>query len=356
MSFSSGRKDMIQKKEEHVPMGTPYERAIRYREYEEQLLRLNTVLRVDHHMRTPYSIHMSYPTARSLYTLRVYVIRQGLLLSKDFFGEHMIFKMNSRIQEETGARDGDIIIEALPFTDSHYPSIYKTLQNLEIGHLLYNIGIVAKLYESSYSVDNRHSGFVLLRQEKKEKDHTNDPGKLEKFWRQAEVRSSGKYYGGLMNFDADHETYRYIPKGPEGIAAVSFGCIPPDTVKTLLFVNNGQAYVNEAYQLTCSYHELTQEYSYVNFRTQSQIYLILCKAPVNCDNYTEVIQYMGLLAQEICIENAGPMVYNRPVKQVMQTFWRPILQQNIALGEYIPFYGVLTGKDSVPCACYKRVV
>lgn len=357
LNFSSGRHDMTQKKEEYLNIGIISGMEIEYQEYEDEILRLNTVLRVDHHMRTPYTIHMSYPTARSLYTIRLYIISQGLLLSKDFFGENIVFKMNSEIWKEIGARDGDIVIQALPFTDSHYPSIYKTLQNLEIGHLLYNIGVVAKIYESRYSVDNAYPGFVLLRQEKKEKKHLCDKREWETFWRKAELRSSGKYYGGLINFDADHENYRYIPRKSERIDSVLFHDIPPEAVETLVLLNNGEAYVNQQQGLVCSYQQLTKEYSYVNFRTQSQIYLILCKSPAGIsENYADTVQYMGMLAQEVCIENAHPMVYNRPIKQVKQSFWKPVLQQTTVFDGYIPFYGVITGKDSVEYPLYKKIV
>lgn len=63
-----------------------------------------------------------------------------------------------------------------------------------------------------------------------------------------------------------------------------------------------------------------------------------------------------MLAQEVCIENAYPIVYNRPIKQVMQNFWKPVLRQTTAFDTYIPFYGVITGKDSVEYPLYKKIV
>lgn len=80
-------------KEEYLNIGIISGMEIEYQEYEDEILRLNTVLRVDHNMWTPYTIHMSYPTARSLYMLRTYIVREGLLLSKDFFGENRVFEM-----------------------------------------------------------------------------------------------------------------------------------------------------------------------------------------------------------------------------------------------------------------------
>lgn len=35
------------------------------------------------------------------------------------------------------------------------------------------------------------------------------------------------------------------------------------------------------------------------------------------------------------------------IKQMNHSFWKPILDQNTELNNYIPFYGVITGKDSI---------
>lgn len=73
-------------------------------------------------------------------------------------------------------------------------------------------------------------------------------------------------------------------------------------------------------------------------------------------NYAELIQYMGFLAQEICINNSITGIYNRPVKQMNLKFWNKVIKQNAEFKDFIPFYGVLTGRESVLYAKYKRVL
>ena len=41
--------------------------------YESNILKLNTVIRTANSAITPYNIHMSYPSARSLYTIKDYL-------------------------------------------------------------------------------------------------------------------------------------------------------------------------------------------------------------------------------------------------------------------------------------------
>lgn len=308
-------------------------------------------------MRTPYSIHMSYPSARSLYTLRMYIAREHSLLTKDFFDNNVLIRISPESWENVSIKEGDIIIETLPFQDKHYPYLFKTLQNLEAGHLLYNISYLAKLYGYKYTVDNGYPTFLILRQILKGSSSLSFRDKLNDFWQQAKLRTSGKYYGGLINFDADYQKYRYEIGCASYQTTLQFQSNPANNVIALPFINTGNAYVNEKYGLTCSYYALSKEYRYVNFRTQTQIYLIPCKTPTaNCLNYADVIQYMGMLAQEICINNAQSKVYNRPIKQIAHTFWKPILLQRQDLNAYIPFYGVITGKDSIPNAVYRQMV
>lgn len=346
-----------QSEDEHMLLGEESMVEIAHSEYEDEILRLNTVLRVDDYKRTPYSIHMSYPTARALYTIQLYMVKQDYLIYKNRWGQDRAMAWFEDARCRLQPKEGDILIELLPFTDDHYPCIYKTLQNLEVGHLLYNIGLLAEQYGCSYLVDNSFPNVALLRQERIAREQARDPERIVRFWKQAILRSSGKYYGGLINFDSDHEMYRYIPKEINRMHAVQFYNEPKELVKTVLLTNDGNAYVNEEYKISCDYVTLTKEYRYVNFRTQSQLLLIMMKWPEQWyENYADLIQYIGMVAQEICIENSQKDVYNRPIKQVLHPFWGPILKQCSSLQDYIPFYGVITGKDSVCQSPYQQIV
>lgn len=345
--YSCGKKSTKQEEEKRVVLGQEIMFEIRTNEYEDNILLLNTVLRVDDYLRTPYSIHMSYPTARSLYTIRLYIMKQGHYITADFWGERHTINPSVEFMQKAGACEGDILIETLSFEDEHYPYIYKTLQNLEVGHLLYNIGFMAEEYGLKYNVNNTFSNTLLLCKEKKNSNNQTDRGNIEKFWERAKMRSSGKYYGGLINFEMNHEDYRYFPYKMDKMQSIFFGSSIENLVKKILFINNGEEYINDEYHLSCSYESLMKEYHYVNFRTQSQFFLIMVKWPQDeVKNYADIIQYIGMLAQEICIENARESIFNRPVKQINQFFWSEVMKQNNLLYNYIPFYGVITGKES----------
>lgn len=346
-----------QKTGEYLSVGTSYQEESINNEYENQVLKLNTVLRVDSYLRTPYSIHMSYPSARSLYTIRLYMCKEESLVTMDLWGKGQGIKMLEEARRMLKPQKGDIIIELLPFTDKHYPCLYKTLQNLEVGHLLYNIGFLAEQYEKKYKVDNTFENILVLRQQEKGRAFAKDADRVDDFWRRAKMRSSGKYYGGIINFDLDYTTWCYTPQNGELMANIEFEEEVRDYVETLLFVNDGKKFISEKYGLECSYAQLMQEYHYVNFRTQSQIVLFIVKLPEDKrENYAGLIQYMGMLAQNICIENSCNLVYNRPIKQVRLPFWQPILEKSERLQGYVPFYGVITGKESTYTSIYQEIV
>jgi len=100
-----------------------------------------------------------------------------------------------------------------------------------------------------------------------------------------------------------------------------------------------------------------EEYNYLNARTMSQITAFLYKREKGMFvNYAELIQYIGFLAQEVCINNSAVNVYNRPVKQMNFNFWLPIMKQNDIYEEYIPFYGILTGKESESASIQRKTI
>ena len=100
-----------------------------------------------------------------------------------------------------------------------------------------------------------------------------------------------------------------------------------------------------------------KEYNYLNARTMSQITAFLYKWEKGMFvNYAELIQYIGFLAQEVCINNSAVNVYNRPVKQMNFNFWLPIMKQNDIYEEDIPCYGILTGKESESASIQRKTI
>ena len=88
--------------------------------------------------------------------------------------------------------NGDIIIELKEFNDNHYPSIFKTLQILEVGHLLYNISLIADIYGYEYELDNDSINILVLKNKKAGTNYLENNKTIE-FWEKAQNRSSGKY-------------------------------------------------------------------------------------------------------------------------------------------------------------------
>ena len=356
VSYFNGSDDKIQEHIGYNEIGKITDKDIYISEYESHILDLNTVLRVDSFLRTPYSIHMSYPSARSLYTLRIYFSKDGYLLTKDFWKRKKILKVNSSTYLDSNVNTGDIVIELKEFNDKHYPSIFKTLQILEVGHLLYNISRIADIYGYEYELNNDGINTLALRNKRIGVHYLENREKINEFWRKAKSRSSGKYYGGLINFDLDHEKYRYFPQDFSKIKSLKFDKTVIDSVKTLVFINDGNSLLDNENGLVIDYSYIMKEYNYLNARTMSQITVFLYKWENKVmNNYAEVIQYIGYLAQEVCLNNSGIGIYNRPIKQMNFNFWLPILEQNNSLKDYIPFYGVLTGKESELISRSKKI-
>lgn len=356
MSYFNGNDDKMQKKYKYNEIGEITDEKIYFSGYESQILDLNTVIRVDNFLRTPYSIHMSYPSARSLYTLRLYFFKDGYLLTKDFWKRKEVLKAKSSICVDSNISNGDIIIELKEFNDNHYPSIFKTLQILEVGHLLYNISLIADIYGYEYELDNDSINILVLKNKKAGNNYLENNKTIE-FWEKAQNRSSGKYYGGLINFDLDYQKYAYSPKGTDETKSIKFNKNIMNSVKTLTFVNDGNALVDKNNGLVLYYGYIMKEYNYLNARTMSQITAFLYKWEKGMFvNYAELIQYIGFLAQEVCINNSAVNVYNRPVKQMNFNFWLPIMKQNDIYEEYIPFYGILTGKESESASTQRKII
>lgn len=102
-----------------------------------------------------------------------------------------------------------------------------------------------------------------------------DSEEIRKFWHKAMLRTSGKYYGGLINFDTAQKKYCYFLSKSKKLSTIIFMNDFNQNIRVLELVNEGNAYVNEEYGLSVSFDYLMQEYSYVHFRSQSQITLFL---------------------------------------------------------------------------------
>ena len=165
-------------------------------------------------------------------------------MTKDFWKRKEVLKAKSSNCVDSNISNGDIIIELKEFKDNHYPSIFKTLQILEVGHLLYNISLIADIYGYEYELDNDSINILVLKNKKAGTNYLENNKTME-FWEKAQNRSSGKYYGGLINFDLDYQKYAYSHKGTGETKSIKFNKNIMNSVKTLTFVNDGNALVDK---------------------------------------------------------------------------------------------------------------
>ena len=166
-------------------------------------------------------------------------------LSDFLLGEEEMILLMLMLREEMKVKNKNISIYARQLlNDNHYPSIFKTLQILEVGHLLYNISLIADIYGYEYELDNDSINILVLKNKKAGNNYLENNKTIE-FWEKAQNRSSGKYYGGLINFDLDYQKYAYSPKGTDETKSIKFNKNIMNSVKTLTFVNDGNALVDK---------------------------------------------------------------------------------------------------------------
>jgi len=111
------------------------------REFIRDILQLNDVIRVEKN--SYFKIHKSYPSPRSLYPIKILVsIGSSFYVTKNDIQD--VYELYSC--ENLNVPSGDIVLE---FNDKYledYKSIKKSLLLLEMGHLLFNLLYIIKVY------------------------------------------------------------------------------------------------------------------------------------------------------------------------------------------------------------------
>lgn len=313
-------------------------------EFYKDILNINKIYRVDKNNYSPYQIHKSYPSARSFYLQTIWVcIGENIFLTyKDENKSYVKFK-NDRLNF---LDIGDIFITSKEIYENKYKSIHNSLILLEIGHILYNIEYISQCYGMKISIDSCEDDFNVVKVRTRRVPNNSNLLSIEKFKLLASFRNSGSYRNKIMNIDSKVKENIYISSIDillkfRDLFQYDF----EESVKTLVFINDGTKFINLEFMIIISYEQLNREYYFIDFRTASQYTLFLItKNNKKNIRYTDLLLYMGYLAQEICLKNSKDGVYNRPVKQVIQPFWKNVL--NNLFKDYIPFYGVITGKES----------
>lgn len=311
----------------------------------EEILFCNKVLRVSDSSDTPYKLHKSYPSARSFYPLKIWIsLGEGLFITNEDLKDKFYVYFNKNL---INTKRNSIIISNESIHYDKYKPIHKTLENLEIGHLLYNLISVCEMYENTYTIDNTDENITKLIAHGEIKDTLIDVEAKKTFDEKSMLRNSGSYFKKIMNLDfhkiqtfyeisIDLEKYynKYFSKSFEQPLVIDY------------FFNN--KYDGFDSRLTnIPYYKLNREYDFIDFSTCSQYTLISLKSNFqqNKVNLANDIQFIGFVAQDICLKNSYYKFYNRPVKQVVPLTWKNEYLGQEALGT-IPFYGVISGWEN----------
>lgn len=302
----------------------------------EELFSIFDIIRVSDIRMTPYKIHKSYPSARSFYLQKLWIkIDNDKYITKNIKSNKLeLYQMNYN-------DDYDIIITTDIINYPNYFAIHKSLNILEIGHIIYNIKSILDIFNIRFNlkVSKEMILIKLIDQNKMDFCETKLISLKEKFL----LRNSGKYYRGIINLnhhfkDAIYDTKINIQNQFFKLFNIE---ISVDDIFVINFKNNGKYY--EYKNLKVEYYELNQIYNYIDFRNSSQYTLLLFKKDIIDKKYlSEVIIFLGYIAQEISLENAHQNKYNRPLKQLLdKKLWKRIssnFNEN-----YIYFYSIVSG-------------
>ncbi|MFI3124798.1 hypothetical protein ODU07_04770 [Streptococcus suis] len=313
-------------------------------EFDRAILTINKTCRITRNSYSPYTLHKPFPSARSYYPERVWIsLGKGHFLS--YFENDDSYKVyyNEEAKEVEAA---SVLLSTEDIQVAHYRAIHNSLITLELGHIIYNIECIFNIFGFSILVDSLSmKRYIIIQKGESVEDNLTFKNLVE-VKRLFQLRSSGSYRYKLINLDNDFTNYQYTPAiNLETSFKKLFASQLKGIIQRVVLYNNGEYFTDSNGEYIVQFFELNREYYFVDFRTASQYTLLLIKLPPIQDELIDYILFMGYLAQEICINNAGLGRYNRPVKQVNFTFWKNILGDKYK--DFLPFYGVITGKESV---------
>lgn len=311
-----------------------------------EILNISKIIRIGNE-KTPYKIHKSYPSARSLYPQKIYVnLEKNKYISINRFTQKLeLYYSNIKGKEDS------IIIVSDDINFSQYKSIHKSLILLECGHMIYNFYEIANIfgYNINKIIINDNKIVVNL---KKYKENTSEyiKAELKKIKNKYMVRNSGPYYGGIYNFKRDNKkicgsNYSEIFKELQYILKVDIF----KYLKIIELINNyNDGFVNNKLGINIPYYMFNSEYQYLDFRSSEKyiLFLVNKKEILKKSKYiTKIVLSIGCICQKILLENTTRYKYNRPLKQILSNdLWDKIKKQsNINLDKYYQFYGLVSG-------------
>lgn len=280
---------------------------------------------------TPYSIHLSYPSARSFYTIRIFLaINSSQLITKVIGTDKVQIFESKKIQLIPNSY---YIVKTNEINKKMYQSIHNTLQVLECGHAIGSIYELANTLDCNLDIKlNDNYDFISLLNKPRLENN------LTRLHNQYLNRSSGNYYGMITNFEnisniATLDTIQ-VKK------VLNLMRILPTDINIIYFKNNGNGFYVDNDQHRLSYEWLQLEYPFWDPINGSAITLFEVGKNIN----SNIIETISFLSQLLCLKNSNINFINRPVKQVLPLHWRKELHSNDST--YTPFYALISTKVS----------
>ncbi|MCR1916528.1 hypothetical protein CBF56_02565 [Lactobacillus taiwanensis] len=278
---------------------------------------------------TPYSIHLSYPSARSFYTIRIFLaINESQLITK-IVGTNKVQFFESK--EIKLVPNSYYIVKISEINKKMYQSIHNTLQVLESGHAIGSIyELTNKLNcKINIKINDNYDIISLLTKPKLQ----NNIAALDD---QYLNRSSGNYCGMLTNFEKKSDITTLdtikVKKVMELMEIVS------TSIDIVYFKNNDNGFYVDDTQHKLSYEWLQLEYPFWDPTNGSAITLFKVGKKIT----SNIIETIAFLSQLLCLKNSKKNFVNRPVKQVLPSHWEKEL--NLSEDDYTPFYALISTK------------
>lgn len=279
---------------------------------------------------TPYVWHLSYPSARSFYTIRGFVgLGNNQVISK-IPGESQftIYSVNFEVNKN------DIyIVRTKEIEEKIYVQIHNSLQSLEAGHIIGSYYMLASMLDLKFDKVSfgRNIDVIKLGNFKAENLNLFQFDQLREKYR---YRSSGIYYGMLSNW-IKIDKFKALKK-IELSQISKYLRIEDKYCFYKTFENDGHCFWDKEKNKSLSYQSLQNKFSFWDPRYGSAL-TVFGITKVDC-NINKVVELIGACAQIICLNNAKSDFINRPVKQIIPNKWEHIFSDS----DIIPFYGVIS--------------
>lgn len=280
---------------------------------------------------TPYSIHLSYPSARSFYTIRIFLAISSSQLITKIIGTNKVQIFESK--EIKLIPNSYYIVKTSEINQKMYRSIHNTLQVLECGHAIGSIYELANNLGCKINIKiNDDYDFISLLNKPRLQNN------LIRLNEQYLTRSSGNYYEMIANFEEISNITTLDASQVRKVINL-MGILPTD-INIIYFKNNCNGFYVANNQHKLSYEWLQLEYPFWDPINGSAITLFEVGKNIN----SNIIEAIAFLSQLLCLKNSNTNFINRPVKQVLPLHWKKELYFNN--NYYTPFYALISTKVS----------